>query len=73
MFHEHIQKIVEVYVDDILVKSKQGKDHLQALEEVFHILQRYKLRLKPQKYAFGVTFGKLLGFMVSNRGIEVNP
>ena len=55
MFHAHIHKIVEVYVDDILVKSKQGQDHLQDLEEVFHILQRYKLRLKPQKYVFGVT------------------
>lgn len=42
MFHEHIHKIMEVYVDDILVKSKQGQDHLQALEEVFTILQRYK-------------------------------
>lgn len=38
MFHEHIHKMMEVYVDDILFKSKQGQDHLQALEEVFHIL-----------------------------------
>lgn len=73
IFHQHIHKMVEVYIDDILVKSKQGQDHLQTLEEVFNILREYKLRLKPQKYAFGVTYGKLLGFMVSNRGIEVDP
>lgn len=60
-------------IDDILIKSKQGQDHLQALEEVFTILQRYKLRLKPQKCKFGVTSSKLLGFMVSNRGIKVDP
>jgi len=54
MFHAHIHKMVEVYMDNILVKSKQGRYHLQALEEVFHILQRYKLRLKSQKCAFGV-------------------
>jgi len=73
MFHEHIHKIIEVYVDDILVKSKQGQDHLQELEEVFKILKMYKLRLKPKKSAFGVTSGKLLGFMVSKRGIEIDP
>lgn len=73
MFHGHIHKIMEVYVDDILVKTKKGQDHLQALDEVFTILQRYKLRLKPQKCAFRVTSSKLLGFMVSNRGIEVDP
>ena len=47
MFHQHIHKMVEVYVDDILIKSKQGQDHLQALEEVFNILLKYKLRCKP--------------------------
>ena len=72
MFHEHIHKSVEVYVDDILVKSKQGQDHIELFEEVFQILKRYKPRLKPQKSAFGVTSGKLLGFMVSKRGIEVD-
>jgi len=46
---------------------------LELLEEVFLILKRYKLRLQPQKYAFGVTSGKLLGFMVSKSGIKVYP
>ena len=46
---------------------------MQLLEEVFQILKRYKIRLKPQKCAFGVTSGKLLGFMVSKMGIKVDP
>lgn len=55
MFHENIHKSVEIYVDDILVKSKQGNDHLELLEEVFSNLKKYKLRIKPQKCAFSVT------------------
>jgi len=55
MFHNHIHKTMEFYVDEILIKSKQGQDHIKALEEVFNILQRHKLRLKPSKCAFGVT------------------
>jgi len=64
---------VDVCVDDILVKSKQGQDHLDLLEELFDILKKYKLRLNPKKYAFIITSRKLLGFMVSKRGIEVDP
>jgi len=55
MFHQHIHKSVEVYVDDILIKSNQAKDHLELLEEVFHILKKCNLRLKPQKCDFGFT------------------
>ena len=63
---------VEVYVDDMIVKS-QGADHLAALERFFERIQKFRLRLNPKKCTFGVTFGKLLGHMVSERGIEVNP
>lgn len=73
MFHEYMHKIVEVYVNDILVKSKQGQDHLEILEEVFKILRKYNLRLKPKKYSFDVTPRKFLSFMVSKRGIKVDP
>jgi len=73
MFYKHIHKSIEVYIEDIFIKSKQGQYHLELLEEVFQILKRYKLRLKPQKCAFGVTSGKLFGFMVSKRGIEIDP
>ena len=68
-----MRKIMDAYVDDILVKSKEGEDHLEALDQVFKRLILYKLRLNPQKCVFGVESGKLLGFLVSKKGIEVDP
>ena len=73
IFHDQIRKIMDAYVDDILVKSKEGDDHLEALDQVFKRLILYKLRLNPQKCVFGVESGKLLGFLVSKKGIEVDP
>ncbi|KAL0445166.1 UNVERIFIED_CONTAM: hypothetical protein Slati_2239300 [Sesamum latifolium] len=64
---------MEVYVDDMLVKSKKAPDHVKDLEETFSILRKYKLKLNPGKYAFGVQRGRFLGFMVTQRGIEANP
>ena len=62
-----------MYVDDMLVKSKQAASHLADLDETFQTLRRYQLKLNPAKCAFGVASGKFLGFMVSQRGIEANP
>jgi hypothetical protein len=73
MFHDQIGKNVEVYIDDMLVKSKQEGDHLKDLEETFNTLRKYQMKLNPSKCAFGVSSGKFLGFMVSQRGIEANP
>jgi hypothetical protein len=73
MFHDQIGRNVEVYVDDMLVKSKENEDHLTDLKETFQALRTYNMKLKPEKYAFGVSSGKFLGFMVSQRGIEANP
>ena len=64
---------VEVYVDDMLVKSLDEEKHLDDLQESFDRLRRYNMKLNPSKYAFRVSSGKLLGFMVSHRGIEANP
>ncbi|KAL0439155.1 UNVERIFIED_CONTAM: hypothetical protein Slati_2398500 [Sesamum latifolium] len=64
---------VEVYVDDMLVKSKKATDHVKDLEETFSVLRKYKLKLNPAKCAFGVQGGRFLGFMVTQRGIEANP
>ena len=64
---------MEVYVDDMLVKSKSSMDHVADLEETFDALRKYKMKLNPTKCAFGVTSGKFLGFMVSGRRIEANP
>ncbi|KAM1062983.1 hypothetical protein ACFX2A_027799 [Malus domestica] len=73
IFAEQIGKSIEVYVDDMLVKSKHADQHITNLSETFTILKRYRMRLNPSKCAFGVGSGKFLGFMISQRGIEVNP
>ncbi|KAM2544763.1 hypothetical protein TB1_016414 [Malus domestica] len=73
MFTEQIGKNMEVYVDDMLVKSKHANQHITNLYETFTILKRYRMRLNPNKCAFGVGSGKFLGFMISQRGIEANP
>ncbi|KAM1960947.1 hypothetical protein ACFX16_021450 [Malus domestica] len=72
MFAEQIGKSMEVYVDDMLVKRKHADQHITNLSETFTILKRYRMRLNPNKCAFDVGFGKFLGFMISQRGIEAN-
>ena len=73
MFASQIGKNVQVYVDDMLVKSQREEDHLEDLRETFDTLRSYNMKLNPGKCAFGMTVGKFLGFMVSQRGIEANP
>jgi dsDNA-binding SOS-regulon protein len=73
MFHNQIGRNVEVYVDDMLVKSKEEDGHLDDLRETFETFRKYQMKLNPSKCAFGVYSGKFLGFMVSQRGIEANP
>ena len=73
LLHDLINKEVEVYVDDMIVKSKEHEGHILALRKFFERIWFYKLWLNPKKCTFRVTFGKLLGFMVSQRGIEVDP
>uniref|UniRef100_A0A2N9I556 RNA-directed DNA polymerase n=1 Tax=Fagus sylvatica TaxID=28930 RepID=A0A2N9I556_FAGSY len=73
MFHDQIGRNVEVYVDDMLVKSKKDDNHLVDLKETFQALRRYNMKLNLAKCVFGVSSGKFLGFMVSQRGIEANP
>ena len=63
---------MEVYVDDILVKSKEELAHLDDLGETFATLWQYQMKLNPSKCAFGVASGKFLGFMVFQKGIEAN-
>lgn len=73
MFANHLRKFMEVYFDDIFVKSKKSCQHLQHLEESFKILNQYEMKLNPAKYSFRVTSSKFLGNFVSRRGIEVDP
>jgi hypothetical protein len=73
MFHNQIEGNVEVYINNMLVKTKDEDKHLDDLEETFKTLCQYCMKLNPSKCVFDVSSGKFLGFMVSQRGIEANP
>ena len=73
MFRPLLGSTMEVYIDDMLVKSKQRQDHVTHLQQVFDLLREYGMKLNLLKCAFGVNAGKFLGFMVTQRGIEANP
>ena len=66
-------KNIEIYIDDMVVKSKVVSEHLGDLGNIFEVLRKYKLRLNASKCSFGMGSGKFLGYMVTHRGIEVNP
>ena len=73
IFSKQIERNMEVYVDYMLVKSKEEDTHLDDLKETFATLRQYQMRLNPNKCAFGVSLGKFLGFIVSQKGIEATP
>ncbi|RVW28042.1 hypothetical protein CK203_097974 [Vitis vinifera] len=73
IFKPLIGRTMEVYIDDIVVKSKTRSEHALHLEKKFCLMKAYNMKLNPTKYAFGVNAGKFLGFMVTQRGIGVNP
>ena len=73
MFEPPLDKNVEVYIDDMVVKSKLVSEHVMNLTNIFETLREHKLRLNTSKCSFGVGSGKFLGYMVTHKGIEVNP
>ena len=73
MFESQLGKNIEIYVDDMVVKSKMVAEHLGDLNDIFDVLRRHKLRLNASKCSFSMGSGKFLGYMVTHRGIEVNP
>ncbi|KAK4381104.1 Retrovirus-related Pol polyprotein from transposon [Sesamum angolense] len=73
IFHPQIERNTEVYVHDMLVKSKEPKDHITDLEETISVLRNYRLKLNLGKCAFEVQGGRFFGFMVTQRGIKANP
>ena len=73
MFCPLLGSTMEVYIDDMLVKSKQRPDHTTHLQQTFDLLRKYGMKLNPLKCAFGMSVGRFLGFMVTQRGIEANP
>ena len=73
LFHDMMHKDIEVYIDDMIAKSHTARDHLVDLRKLFKCLVKYKLRLNPNKCVFGASSGKLLGFIVNQGGIKVDP
>ena len=73
IFEPQLSRSIKVYIDDMVVKSKIVFEHVKDLTNIFEILTKYKLRLNASKCSFVVGSGKFLGYMVTHRGIEVNP
>ena len=73
LLHDMIHKKIEVYVDDMMVKSLTKEGHFEALDKFLARAEKYNLILNPKKCIFEVTLGKLLGHIMSQRGIEVDP
>nr|KYP35068.1 Transposon Ty3-I Gag-Pol polyprotein [Cajanus cajan] len=73
VFTKKIGRNLEVYVDDMVIKTKSPAEHVQDIAEIFQQVRRHNMRLNPEKCVFGVQGGKFLGFMITCRGIEANP
>ena len=72
MFEPQLEKNIDVYINNIMVKSKVESEHVNDLGNIFGILRKHKICLNASKCSFGVGLGKFLGYMVTHRGIEVN-
>ena len=73
VFRPQIGCNMEVYMDDMIVKTKLVADHLIDLRETFDRLRYYNMKLNPQKSVFGAVSGEFMGFLVSRCGVEANP
>ena len=73
MFEPQLGRSIEVYIDDMVVKSKVVSEYVGDLTNIFEILRKHRLHLNVSKCSFGVGSRKFLGYMVTHRGIEVNP
>ena len=73
LFHDMMHKEIEVYVDDLIAKSRENGSQVENLRKLFKRLRKFQLKLNPAKCTFGAIFGKLLGFIVRRKGIEVDP
>ena len=73
MFGPQLGKNIEIYIDDMVVKSKVVSEYMGDIGNIFETLRRHKLRLNAFKCSFGIRSGKFLGYMVTHHGIKVNP
>ena len=71
IFHDLIGKLVEIYIDDVMVKSMSAGGHLEDLRKVLERTRKFGLKMNQKKCAFGVSAGQFLGFLVHERGIEI--
>jgi len=72
-FSQQIGRNLEVYIDDLVAKTKEGFSHTDDVEEILGQARKYRMRLNPTKCSLGVQAGKFLGFLLTRRGIEANP
>jgi hypothetical protein len=72
-FSQQIGQNLEVYIDDLVAKTKEGHSHTNDLKEILGQVRKYRIRLNPTKCSFEVQAGKFLGFLLTRRGIEANP
>ena len=73
LFHDMIHYEIKVYIDDMIARSQTKEEHLDHMHKLFERLKKYKLGINPNKCIFGVRYGKILGFFISGKGIEVDP
>jgi hypothetical protein len=73
IFHELLGNTLEVYIDDIVVKSAEFSSYIADLHKAFDKMRQYGLKMNPRKCAFGVSAGKFLGFIIHEHGIEIDP
>ena len=73
IFHEHIRKTVECYVDDIVMKSRDKGDHLAELKRVFDIMWAHQLKMNLTMSFLGVVNGKFLGFIITSKRVHLDP
>ena len=72
LFHDMMHKEIEVYMDDLIAKSREDESYVENLRKLFKRLRKFRLKLNSAKCTFGATSGKLLGFIVSKKRIEVD-
>lgn len=73
MFARQLGRTMEVYIDDMLVKSSKASDHVLQFQQCFNILNKYGMKINPTKCTFGVTSGEFLVYLVTKKGIKANP
>ncbi|GKV15389.1 hypothetical protein SLEP1_g26182 [Rubroshorea leprosula] len=72
IFHDMIGKFMEIYIDDVVVKSQEEEDHLTHLRKAFEWMRQHGLKMNPLNFAFGVSTGNFLGYLVHERGLEID-